>query len=153
MDTFNQRYWITKELASDLTELADTMYDPDDPAREVNNPKPLLERLGLKKPLSMQQKLERLFQKHRLEEQMMAQGEESPEEMADFHIQDEDQMPISPYEELLMQNDPFPSTNNRASLPQDPEGKTGTSNATEEQPEDSGDSNQGTQESSLNRPD
>ena len=50
---FQKRYYITKKTAKDLTELASCMYDRDNPAVEINNPKPLLERLGITKPLEI----------------------------------------------------------------------------------------------------
>lgn len=106
---FNKRYYITKRLAKDLTKLASAMYDPDDPAREINNPKPLFEALGIRKPLSMQEKLERLFKGPRgLIEQMYQQGEERPEDFNDLHIED-DIEPLSPYEfEMMKADNPAP---------------------------------------------
>lgn len=98
-DAFNKRYWITKKQAKELEKLASCMYDPDDPAREINNPKPLFEVLGLKKPMTMQERIEKLFQGPRgLIEQMYRQGEERPEEMFDFGPEDDDIEPLSPYE-------------------------------------------------------
>lgn len=114
MNDFNNRYWITKDLAKDLTKLTSAKYDPANPAMEVNNPKPLLEILGLKKPLSMEQKLERLFRGPRgLIQQMYEQGEETPEEMNDLDIPD-DIEPISPFEyHVMVEEQPSP-------LPTDP---------------------------------
>jgi hypothetical protein len=100
---FHKRYYISKKLAKDLTKLTSAMYDPEDPAREINNPKPLFEALGIRKPLSMQEKLERLFRGPRgLIEQMYEQGEERPDEMFDFGEEDDDIEPISPYEATVM---------------------------------------------------
>lgn len=132
MNAFNQRYWISKELAEDLTKLASSMYDPNDPAREINNPKPLLEILGIRKPLSMEEKLERLFRGPRgLIQQMYEQGEETPEEMNDLDIED-DVEPLSPYEYQVMVEErpssiPTPSSGPSAGDPKPPEEKTETS--------------------------
>lgn len=102
---FNKRYWITQDLAEDLTQLANSMYSKDDPATEIMNPKPLLEILGLRKPLTMEQKLERLFRGPRgLIQQMYDQGEETPEEMNDLDI-DDDIEPLSPYEYQIMREE------------------------------------------------
>lgn len=103
---FHKRYYISKKLAKDLTKLASCMYDPSDPAREINNPKPLFEALGIKKPLSMQERIERLFKGPRgLIQQMYEQGEETPEEMFDFGPEDDDIEPLSPYEYAEMKAD------------------------------------------------
>jgi hypothetical protein len=103
---FHKRYYIDKKLAKDLTKLASCMYDPNDPAKEINNPKPLFEALGLKKPMSMQEKIERLFRGPRgLIEQMYEQGEERPEEMFDFGPDDDDIEPLTPYEYAVMRAD------------------------------------------------
>lgn len=100
-----KRYWITKELADDLTKLSQAMYDENNPAKEILNPKPLFEALGIRKPLSMEEKLERLFRGPRgLIEQMSAQGEETPEEMNDLDIED-DIEPLSPHEYKIMQEE------------------------------------------------
>ena len=105
MNEFPSRYYISKKLANDLTKLASAMYDPEHPEREINNPKPLLEVLGIRKPLSMQEKLERLFEGPRgLIQQMYEQGEETPEEMNDLYIGEDDE-PISPYEYHVMQEE------------------------------------------------
>ena len=119
MNEFHKRYWITKELADDLTKITTSRYDPDDPAKEINNPKPILELLGFKKPLTMEEKLERLFRGPRgLVQQMYEQGEETPEEMNDLEMND-DIEPLSPYEYQVMQeeteqftaaNNPLPPT-------------------------------------------
>lgn len=102
---FQKRYWITKKQAKDLTKLASSMYDKDDPAVEINNPKPLLERLGIQKPLTMEQKLDRLFRGPRgIIQTMYEQGEETPEEMNDLQIED-DVEPVSPYEFKIMEEE------------------------------------------------
>lgn len=100
---FNKRYFITPELAGDLCNLANCMYAQNHPEAEINNPKPLFEALGLKKPLSMQEKLDRLFKGPQgLIDQMYDQGEETPEEMADLDIPDNIE-PLSPHEYIEMQ--------------------------------------------------
>jgi hypothetical protein len=120
---FNKRYFITKELAEDLTKLSHSMYDPEDPAREINNPKPFLEILGLKKPLSMQEKLERLFRGPRgLIEQLKSQGEETPEEMNDFEMHD-DIDPLSPYELTVMEEENELLQKNETVYPEEAETK------------------------------
>lgn len=109
-----ENYWLTKEMAEDLTKLTKSVYDPEDPAREIPSPKPILEVLGIKRPKSMQEKIERLFERPGgIIDQMSLQGEETPEEMNDFEIYD-DIEPISPYEMVEMSPDPNPSlsTNN-----------------------------------------
>lgn len=115
-------YWITKELAKDLTKLASAMYAEKHPEAEINNPKPLFEALGIKKPMSMEQKLDRLFAGPRgLIEQMYDQGEETPDDFNDFNIPD-DIEPISPYEFQEMQpEEPSSfSSNQQPSEPTDP---------------------------------
>lgn len=115
---FHKRYYITEKLAKDLTKLASAMYDEKHPESEINNPKPLFEALGIKKPLSMEEKLDRLFRGPRgLIQQMYEQGEETPEEMNDLDI-DDDIEPVSPYEYHVMQDEtlkkPLPKNNNSA---------------------------------------
>lgn len=108
---FHNRYYITKKLADDLTQLSSAMYAESHPEAEINNPKPLFEALGIKKPLSMQEKLDRLFRGPKgLIEQMYEQGEETPEEMNDLTIED-DVDPISPYEFHIMEEETPSSTN------------------------------------------
>lgn len=133
-----KNYWITKDLAKDLTALAHAMYAESNPGVEVNNPKPLMEILGLKKPLSMQEKLDRLFMRPGgLIEQMYEQGEETPEDFDDFDIPDDDIEPISPYEYHDMQPEiplsPLPSKSSNSAPAQNAE-ETGN-HATEEQGE------------------
>lgn len=95
---FKKRYWITKKQAADLTKLASAMYSESHPELEINNPKPLFEALGIKKPLSMEQKLDRLFKgPDGIIQQMYEQGEETPEDFNDFEMYD-DIDPVSPYE-------------------------------------------------------
>jgi hypothetical protein len=103
---FHKRYFISKELAKDLTKLSTAMYAESHPEAEINNPKPLFEALGIRKPLSMQEKLDRLFRGPRgLIEQMYEQGEETPEDFNDLDIPDDDVEPISPYEYHVMQEE------------------------------------------------
>lgn len=105
MSNFHDRYYITKETAKDLEKLMSSKYDKKHPALEILNPKPLFVALGIKKPKSMQERLEALFRGPRgIIQQMVEQGEETPEEMNDLDIQ-EDIEPISPHEMHVMQEE------------------------------------------------
>lgn len=143
MKNFHNRYYISKDLAKDLTKLASAMFDKEKPHAEINNPKPILERLGIVKPKSMQEKIERLFEGPRgLIQQMYEQGEETPDEMNDFFIPGEEEgEPLSPYEYQVMQEetlrhrvDPAPDVPSPSS--HEPSVPTGGTPNTQEEPND-----------------
>lgn len=87
--------YITKALADKVETLTHAFLTHD--GKEVLNPKPIAIPSGLKRPLTLQEQIQRLI-KTEMSTQVQAQGHETYEQANDFDVPDDLPEPASHYE-------------------------------------------------------
>lgn len=98
----NGQVFIDKELYDHLETLGKAVHTPD--GRELHNPIPKVAHLGLGRPLTLQEQIQRLLRVE-LSRQAAAQEHETFEEAQDFNVGDDfiDGDDSSPYTDLMVE--------------------------------------------------
>lgn len=116
---------ISKSLYEDLKKLRRAMIDGS--GRELHNPIPVAIPIGLNRPPTLQEQIQRVLRQE-LSRQADAQGHETFDEADDFDVEDDDQInPISQYEihEMIPEEpippNPLPVTSQEKDLDPSPE--------------------------------